>query len=105
MGLSPGATFLKIRLPQALPAIFGGLKVAIALAVVGAVVGEFVGADSGLGYLLQQATGSLDSPLLFAGFVALTIIGAAPFLLIEVLKRLAIPWHGSQRRLEAHESL
>ena len=105
MGLGPVATFLKIRLPQALPAIFGGLKVAITLAVVGAVVGEFVGADSGLGYLLQQATGSLDSPLLFAGFVALTIIGAALFLLIELLERLAIPWHISQRRLEAHESL
>ncbi len=105
MGLSPLATFLKIRLPQALPAIFGGLKVAITLAVVGAVVGEFVGADSGLGYLLQQATGSLDSPLLFAGFVALTVIGAGLFLLIELIEWLAIPWHTSQRRTEAHESL
>ncbi len=105
MGLSPLATFLKIRLPQALPAIFGGLKVAITLAVVGAVVGEFVGSDSGLGYLLLQATGSLDSPLLFAGFVPLTLIGAGLFLLIELIEWLAIPWHTSQRRAEAQESL
>jgi NitT/TauT family transport system permease protein len=105
MGLSPLATFLKIRLPQALPAIFGGLKVAITLAVVGAVVGEFVGSDSGLGYLLLQATGSLDSPLLFAGFVPLTLIGAGLFLLIELIEWLAIPWHTSQRRAEARESL
>ncbi len=105
MGLSPLATFLKIRLPQALPAILGGLKVAITLAVVGAVVGEFVGADSGLGYLLLVANGNLDSPLLFAGFVALTVIGGGLFLLIEVIEWLAIPWHTSQRGTEAHESL
>ncbi len=105
MGLSPLATFLKIRLPQALPAILGGLKVAITLAVVGAVVGEFVGADSGLGYLLLVANGNLDSPLLFAGFVALTVIGAGLFLLIELIEWLAIPWHTSQRGAEAHESL
>ena len=105
MGLGPLATFLKIRLPQALPAIFGGLKVAITLAVVGAVVGEFVGADSGLGYLLLVANGNLDSPLLFAGFGALTVIGAGLFLLIEFVEWLAIPWHTSQRHTEAHESL
>lgn len=105
MGLSPTATFLKVRLPQALPAVFGGLKVAITLAVVGAVVGEFVGADSGLGYLLLQATGSLDSPLLFAGFVPLTLIGAGLFLSIELIEWLAIPWHTSQRPPETHESL
>ncbi len=105
MGLSPLATFLKIRLPQALPAIFGGLKVAITLAVIGAVVGEFVGGDSGLGYLLQVATGSLDSPLNFAGLVALTVIGAGLFLLIELIEWLAIPWHASQRDTEAHQSL
>ncbi len=105
MGLGSWPTFVKFRLPQALPAIFGGLKVAITLAVVGAVVGEFVGADSGLGYLLMQASGTLDSPLLFAGFVPLTIIGAGLFLLIELIERLAIPWHSSRRLTAAQESL
>jgi NitT/TauT family transport system permease protein len=105
MGMSPLATFFKIRLPQALPAIFGGLKIAIALAVVGAVVGEFVGTDSGLGYLLLVANGNLNTPLLFAGLVGLTIIGVATFMLIEVAERLAIPWHMSQGDTGAHESL
>src|SRR4051812_33578342 len=54
MGLSGTATFFKIRLPNALPSIFGGLKIAITLAVVGAVVGEFVGGDAGLGFLLMS---------------------------------------------------
>lgn len=105
MGMGSAATFFKIRLPNALPSIFGGLKIAITLAVVGAVVGEFVGGDAGLGYLLMSANGSMDTPLLFAGLVGLTLIGIVLFLLIEVAERLAIPWHASTRNAGAGESL
>ena len=93
MGFGATATFFKIRLPNALPAIFGGLKISITLAVVGAVVGEFVGGDAGLGYLLLVANGSMDTALLFAGIVALTILGVVLFLLVELAERLAIPRH------------
>ena len=93
MGFGPVATFFKIRLPNALPAIFGGLKISITLAVVGAVVGEFVGGDAGLGYLLMVANGSMDTQLLFAGIVALTVLGVAMYLLVELAERLAIPRH------------
>jgi NitT/TauT family transport system permease protein len=105
MGFGPSKIFFKIRLPSALPAIFGGLKIAITLAVVGAIVGEFVGGDSGLGYLLMQANGSMDTPLLFAGLVGLTLIGVALFLLVELAERLAIPWHTSARGEGARESM
>jgi NitT/TauT family transport system permease protein len=93
MGFGAAATFFKIRLPNALPAIFGGLKISITLAVVGAVVGEFVGGDAGLGYLLMVANGSMDTQLLFAGIVALTVLGVVLFILIELAERLAIPRH------------
>jgi NitT/TauT family transport system permease protein len=93
MGFGATATFFKIRLPNALPAIFGGLKISITLAVVGAVVGEFVGGDAGLGYLLLVANGSMDTSLLFAGIVALTVLGVVLFLLVELAERLAIPRH------------
>jgi len=93
MGFGASATFFKIRLPNALPAIFGGLKISITLAVVGAVVGEFVGGDAGLGYLLMVANGSMDTQLLFAGIIALTVLGVALFVLIELAERLAIPQH------------
>jgi NitT/TauT family transport system permease protein len=93
MGFGATATFFKIRLPNALPAIFGGLKISITLAVVGAVVGEFVGGDAGLGYLLMVANGSMDTQLLFAGIVALTVLGVVLFLLVELAERLAIPRH------------
>jgi NitT/TauT family transport system permease protein len=91
MGLGPAATFFKIRLPSALPSVFGGLKISITLAVVGAVVGEFVGGDAGLGYLLMVANGSLDTPLLFAGIFALTVQGVVLYFLVELAERLAIP--------------
>jgi NitT/TauT family transport system permease protein len=93
MGLGVMETFFKIRLPDALPAIFAGLKLSITLAVVGAVVGEFVGGDAGLGYLLMVANGSMDTQLLFAGIVCLTILGVALYLLVELTERLLIPRH------------
>ncbi|MBM3486888.1 MAG: ABC transporter permease [Alphaproteobacteria bacterium] len=97
MGATPRKIFLKLRLPGALPSLFGGLKVASALAVVGALTGEFIGSDSGLGYLLISASGMLNTALLFAVLVVLSVLATAFFYLIEVLERVLIPWHVSQR--------
>jgi NitT/TauT family transport system permease protein len=99
MGGSRLQTFFKISLPQALPAIFSGLKVSITLAVVGAVVGEFVGSNSGIGYVLQVANGNFDLPLMFAALVVLSSIGVLLFAAIDVVERLMIPWHASQRQV------
>jgi NitT/TauT family transport system permease protein len=97
MGAPPHRIFLKLRLPHALPMIFGGLKVASSLAVVGALTGEFVGSDKGLGYLLVQASGNLNTALLFATLVILSAMAMAFFYLVEALERILIPWHASQR--------
>jgi NitT/TauT family transport system permease protein len=92
MGANRWQTFFKISLPNALPNIFAGLKVAVTLAVVGAVVGEFIAADEGLGYLLVVANGYLDTPLMFAGIIALSLLGILFFFLVEVLERVFVPW-------------
>ncbi len=97
MGAPPWRIFLRMRLPHALPMIFGGLKVASTLAVVGALTGEFIGSDKGLGYLLVQASGSMDTPLLFATLVILSLIAMVFFYAVEFAERLMIPWHVSQR--------
>ncbi len=89
--------FLKIRLPQALPQIFTGLKVGAALAATAAVVAEFVASDRGLGYLLLQYNGQLDTPMVFATIVLLSLIGIVVYYAVEVIERLAIPWHVSQQ--------
>lgn len=92
--------FWKIRLPQALPEIFTGLKVGAALSATAAVVAEFVASDRGLGYLLQQYNGQLETPMVFAIIVLLSLIGLAVYYAVEVIERLVIPWHVSQRPTE-----
>jgi len=92
MGLSRFDTFRLIRLPHALPSLFAGLKISITLAVVGAVVGEFVGGDGGLGYQLMVANGAMDTPLLFAGIVVLTVLGLVLFWMVEAVERWAMPY-------------
>ena len=89
--------FLKIRLPQALPHIFTGLKVGAALSATAAVVAEFVASDKGLGYLLLQYNGQMETPMVFAIVVLLSLIGLAVYYAVEVIERLTIPWHVSQR--------
>ena len=91
MGLSRFETFRLIRLPDALPAIFGGLKISITLAVVGAVVGEFVGGDAGVGYELMVANGNMNTPLLFGGVLALTLLGLVLYGIVEWIEKLAMP--------------
>jgi NitT/TauT family transport system permease protein len=81
------------------------LKVAATLAVVGAVVGEFVGADRGLGYLLLVANSNLQTALVFATLVVLTMLGLVLFYIIEVLEHFLIPWHVSRRIGTEHATM
>ena len=92
MGASELTTFLKIRLPKALPSIFGGLKVGIGQAVVGATVGEFIAAERGLGYLQLISQVRLDTPLLFAAVVVLSLLGVLLFNAVAFAERIALPW-------------
>ena len=96
-GASGLRMFMKISLPQALPHIFTGLKVGAALAATAAVVAEFVASDKGLGYLLLQYNGQLDTPMVFATIVILSLIGLAVYYAVEIVERLAVPWHVSQQ--------
>jgi NitT/TauT family transport system permease protein len=82
----------KIRIPSSLPYLFAGLKIGITLAVVGAVVGEFVGASKGLGYVIMLSNANLETSLVFASIVILSIIGIVLFLLINLIESLC-SWH------------
>ncbi|MCF1504278.1 ABC transporter permease [Afifella sp. H1R] len=96
-GASRWKVFLHFQVPAALPNIFAGVKVASTLAIVGAIVGEFVAADSGLGYQLIVANGSLDVTLSFSILIVLSVMGMLLFALVDLAERLALPWHVSQR--------
>ena len=97
MRVSAFKMFWMFRLPNALPSVFAGLKVAIAFAVVGAVIGEWVGSTEGLGYLLLKANADLDAELLFAILLMLMVVGVVLYYAIEMLERMLIPWHVSIR--------
>jgi NitT/TauT family transport system permease protein len=87
----------RIRFPNALPALFSGMKVAISLALVGTIVGEFVAGGEGLGSAILSAQGTFDTPQVFACILLLGLMGTALFYAVDYLERLLIPWHASQR--------
>lgn len=98
MGYSKVKVFARVRLPHALPSIFAGLKVAASLAVIGGIIGEFVASDKGWGYRLIQAQGQLDTTLIFAILILLALFATLLYYAVELVERLTIPWHSSQRK-------
>jgi NitT/TauT family transport system permease protein len=85
---SPRQVLTTIEIPGALPAILGGLRVGVTLAVVGAIVGEWAGADKGLGVLVNLARGSLfDYPLMFATLATIALLGIVCYVLVVLAER------------------
>jgi NitT/TauT family transport system permease protein len=97
MGASGSQLFFKVRLPQALPNIFAGLKMAMASSAIGAIVGEFIASQRGLGYLVLVANGEMNTPLSFAGMLLLTLMGIVLYFAVEAVERMTTGWHVSQR--------
>ena len=79
-----------MRGPAALPILLGGLKVGATLSVIGAVVGEFVGADRGLGFLINFAKGQYDTALVFVAVMALVAIALGLYGVVTLLERLVL---------------
>jgi NitT/TauT family transport system permease protein len=98
MGAGPVQKFLRFRFPASLPHLFSGLKVAVTLAVTGAVVGDFVGSNEGLGNVILEANGNVNTALLFAALIVLSVLGVVLFLLVELIERLVMPWHSTVRQ-------
>ena len=97
MGATERQIFLKVRLPAALPSIFGSLKVALTLAVIGAVLGEYVAAEKGLGYLQLQANANFDMILNYAAVVSIGLLGVLFYGLIRVAERIFVAKRASSR--------
>ena len=78
----------RVEVPAAMPAILGGMRVGITLAVIGAIVGEWAGGEKGLGVLINIARGSLfDIPLMFAALAQLALIGVTLYLVMVLIER------------------
>ena len=84
--------FWKIRMPNALPYIFGGMKISITLAIIGVIVSEFVASQEGIGYLIKLAGGLLDTPLMMAAIAVLSIAGLGLYMVIASAESFAVYW-------------
>jgi len=97
MGATAMQTFQFVRVPAAIPFIFSGLKVAVVMAVTGAIVAEFIGSNGGLGYLLLRASSLLDTSLIFAVLVVLSLLGLVFTYAVELLEKVVAPWQRKHR--------
>ena len=84
--------FWKLEVPAAMPILLGGLKIGATLAVIGAVVGEFVGADQGLGFLINLADGLYDTPLVFVAVITLVAMALMLYGVVAMLERRLLAW-------------
>ena len=99
LGASRWHFFLKLRLPSAIPYLFAGLRVSIVLSVVGAVVGEYVGASQGLGAMIIASQGMMDTTLMFAVFIVLTVMGIVLYQLLQLAERMVVRYRS---RIQTH---
>jgi NitT/TauT family transport system permease protein len=85
-------TFSLLEVPAALPIFLGGLRIGATLAVIGAVVGEFVGADRGLGFMINRARGQYDTALVFVAILALVFMALSLYGLVVLLESRLLSW-------------
>jgi NitT/TauT family transport system permease protein len=100
LGASRSATWFKLGLPSAIPAIFTGLRIAAGLAVIGTIVGEMVGAFGGeqapLGAIITSALKQNRTPEVFAAILLAAAVGFAIFGVVHAVSwQLLRRWHSS----------
>jgi NitT/TauT family transport system permease protein len=92
LGASKLDIMRKVGIPRTLPYFFGSLKIAITLAFVGTVISESVASNNGIGNLMLQAQAQFQVPLIFAGLVALAVLGIVMYWLMAVLENRMTGW-------------
>lgn len=85
-------TFWKLEVPAAMPIFLGGLRVGATLSVIGAVVGELVGADRGLGFLINVGRGQYDTALVFVSVITLILMAMTFYGLVLLIETQLLSW-------------
>lgn len=86
-----------VRIPSSMPFLLSGLRIAAAVSVIGAIVGEWVGASSGLGYLMTRSASQFQTPLLFSAVGISALMGITMFTLVVIAERFLIPWRAAEK--------
>jgi putative hydroxymethylpyrimidine transport system permease protein len=92
MNASRLAVMRHVRLPAALPAFASGLRVATAVAPIGAIIGEWVGASSGLGYVMIEANARIQTDLMFAALFVLAVLSISLWVFVDRSLRWLLYW-------------
>ena len=91
-------TLLALRLPAALPFMFGALKVNATLALIGAIVAEFFGSPTlGIGFRISTESGKMNMPLVWGSIAVAAVTGSLAYALLVQLERKVAFWHPSIR--------
>lgn len=90
--------FRRVEAPAALPGLFSGAKVAVAVSVIGAVLAETAGSSAGLGHLVQQAIPQLQTAEAYAAVAILSLFAIALFGALALAERRALPWAHRSRQ-------
>jgi NitT/TauT family transport system permease protein len=92
LGASKLDILRKIGVPRAMPQFFGSLKVAVTLAFVGAVIAETLAGNKGIGHLMLSAQAAFQVPLVWAGLIALSVMGIILYTLFAALEKRFTGW-------------
>jgi ABC-type nitrate/sulfonate/bicarbonate transport system permease component len=95
MGATQAQIFRRVVLPGALPQIFAGLRVALALSFIVMFATEMINARSGLGFLIRQAEQSLRFDLMYVSLLTIAILGYAGDRLLRFSRERLLPWEAS----------
>lgn len=95
---SPFQTFLKARLPNSLPAMFDGFKIALPIAMIGAVIGEFIASQEGIGRQIIVAYSGFRTELVFAAVMTIAVISTILFELLVLAERVLLRWRPKAER-------
>jgi NitT/TauT family transport system permease protein len=87
-----GKTLWKLEVPSAMPIFLGGLRVGATLSVIGAVVGELVGADRGLGFLINVGRGQYDTALVFVAVITLVLMAMSLYGVVLFFENRFLSW-------------
>jgi len=81
-----------LEVPAALPVFLGGLRIGATLSVIGAVVGEFVGADRGLGFMINVGRGQYDTALVFVAVFTLVVMALSLYGGVVLVENRLLSW-------------
>jgi NitT/TauT family transport system permease protein len=81
-------SFVMVRFPFALPAIFSGMKIAMTMAIIGVIIGEFISAKAGLGFYILYASSRMETGVIFASLFVLCVIGVSLFGAVALAEQL-----------------